>query len=245
MELLTSDAVLIAADEKADSYKFYDNSDKLDERLKVIAMSDLSDYGDVNFISNQTLAPGMMFGRHPYLPNTYVDLNTFEDDIFKYTQLKMREIAFLLGATNISFTVKVLEAKKSEKNLHVEGNAKGAEVNIDAQKEEETKLKNKYSKSFEFTGQTDKDTYEKAKKFAEESGLMSVEDIEEMLMYHDPDLPSKELSREVTLEISKEFNSRLDIAATVDYLKIFNVKADYEEKFKIYNEYVYEAKFKW
>lgn len=242
---LKNDAVLIATDEKAYSYKFYDNSDKLDEHLKVIAMSDLSDYGDVNFISNQTLAPGMMFGRHPYLPNTYVDLNTFEDDIFKYTQLKMREIAFLLGAKNISFTVKVLEAKKSEKNLHVEGNAKGAEVNIDAQKEEETKLKNKYSKSFKFTGQTDKDSYEKAKKFAEESGLMSVEDIEEMLMYHDPDLPGKELSREVTLEISKEFNSRLDIAATVDYLKIFNVKAGYEEKFKIYNEYVYEAKFEW
>lgn len=245
MELLTNDAVLIATDEKADSYKFYDNSDKLDERLKVIAMSDLSDYGDVNFISNQTLAPGMMFGRHPYLPNTYVDLNTFEDDIFKYTQLKMREIAFLLGAKKISFAVKVLETKKSEKNLHVEGNVKGVNANLEIAKEEEAKLNRVHKKSFVFTGLTDKDSYQKAQKLAEESGLISIEDIEEMLMYHNPDSLSKELSREVNIVISKEFNSRLDIAATVDYLKIFNVKADYEGKFKIYNEYVYEAKFEW
>lgn len=245
MELLTSDAVLIAADEKADSYKFYDDSDKLDERLKVIAMSDLSDYGEVNFVSDQTLAPGMMFGKHPYLPNTYVDLTSFEDNIFKYTQLKTREIAVSLGAKRISFTVKVLETKKSEKNLHIEGNAKGAKANLDLRKEEETKLKSKYTKTFTFTGQTDADSYLRAKKLAKESGIESVEDIEELLMYHNPELANKELSREVNIEISKEFNSRLDIAATVDYLKVFSVKADYEEKFKIYNEYIYEAKFEW
>lgn len=39
---LKNDAVLIATDEKAYSYKFYDNSDKLDEHLKVI--------GNVRFV---------------------------------------------------------------------------------------------------------------------------------------------------------------------------------------------------
>ena len=129
--------------------------------------------------------------------------------------------------------------------MHVEGNVKGVNANLEIAKEEEAKLNRVHKKSFVFTGLTDKDSYQKAQKLAEESGLISIEDIEEMLMYHNPDSLSKELSREVNIVISKEFNSRLDIAATVDYLKIFNVKADYEEKFKIYNEYVYEAKFEW
>ena len=246
MANINSDSVLIAADEKADSYKFYDNSEKLDQRLKVLAFSDVQAYPNVQFIANQNLVPGMLFGKHPYLANTYIDLNIYEDTIFNYTQLKMRQISFLLGVKKVDFSVKVLQSKKSEKNLHIEGNSKEVDADLKIAKIEEQKLTNLYSKSFEFEGEADKNTYDKAKQLAEESGLLNkIDDIDELIMYHDPSLPVSEKKRTIKIQIAKEYNSRLDIAATVDYLKIFSIKTDYESKFHLYNEYVYEVTLEW
>lgn len=246
MRDLNSDAVLLAIDEKADSYKFYDDSEKLDQRLKVLAISDVQAYPNVKFMANQSLAPGMLFGKHPYLGNTYVDLNIYEDEIFKYTQYNMRRIAFYLGVKKIEFSVKVLECKKSDKNLHIDGNGFKVEADVKIAETEEKKMASQYSKTYEFEGKADEETYAKAKQVAEESGLLNkVDDIKELINFHNPSLPVKEKKRKINMIITKEYNSRLDVAATVSYFNILKVNADYNTKFQCYNEYAYEISLEW
>lgn len=174
---------------------------------------------------------------HPYMPNKLIDIKTAQTDILNERLAHIATILNYLGAKEITMTATI----KKREYRQVSGKGKMSmrifslkgRFFLKKQQNDYTHIQ-KHIKGAEIW---DNDSYNKAKAYAKEKGLIQDSNIEELIMERDPKQGIKHYM--LNVEISKEFNELMDAAATLDVksdtgINLFHIegsiKSYYEHK---------------
>ncbi|MBR6042928.1 MAG: hypothetical protein IKP37_09880 [Paludibacteraceae bacterium] len=233
LDELKGDVLLIAKDEPAFSYNWETEHKYIRPELQVLPYSFIDDYKkdyNLQFEIGTRLVPGCMLVKHPYLDNTYIDINNFEEKMYEYKFNQIKLIAKKLGAKKVSTQIIITDCMKRDFDAEVEASCKWVEVEGDYKKEMKDKLEKKFVSTDTTTGEMTPETYREAKEIAEKSGLSNDNDIIDLLEFRKPGSPIQNNTKHIGIELSKESNTSKEIAFSLKAMKeLFSINAEIKE----------------
>ena len=175
--------------------------------LRSIELKDNKDFG---YCKN-----GTVFIKHPFLPNTYLELEDALSDTHQIMHEKISCISTIihsLGATN--FTGKAQFVKEENVNINNKSEISHQVVKLSAKvtKDKNDRLQQAFTMTQTGTGQFSIEDFARAKKLAEDYGLNNDPDIRALLQIRDPANSNIQKSYNLNYELTKEINKTLDIA---------------------------------
>lgn len=236
------DVLYIAPEERSINYKWEKDHNKLSPNLAVVSLDDIRNMENsgVEFKTASSLYEGMILAKHPYIANCYMDVNLAEDTLFIAKLNCIGKVAKLLGVKEFTAEATFLEAKTGK--LDIQGNAQYKVVNAGAtyKKKEEEKYAKKYSRHERFSGKFTKKDYEEAKKLVSQYKL---DDLEYILAQRNPDDNNTLGDQKVHIELSKELNSIIECAFSLNTLKgVFALNASTKETISTQKIVILETK---
>lgn len=172
------------------------------------------------------LTPGEVLIRHPYNQG-YILATEAEEEYLKASRDGIFLIAGCLGATKIVYKkcniAEYIREVDSNNNIKF----KVVKMNLNVKESKEQKLLNRIYMTREFPKQDfTSEQFDKAKKIAQERGLLMSREIKSLLDARDPNLGSLMSRQTVIVEISSSLNKVLDIAFTLNVVPIFNLSSN-------------------
>lgn len=219
-----SDVILIAQKEKATNWQYRDGHDKLSPSIDILSESDLPSIGVTLLPQGVTPQRDMVFAKHPFCENVYIEASSYEDYMHENRILGIIRIAHLLGASKAEFEYSI--DKFQLRTLDSNNNVEYKVAKIDAKLKQEYQEKcNKYQKRFnEFKGMSmSKDAYQRAEKEAKNFYLYEDPYVNELLQYRNPKFENPVLTHEIIVKISQYLNNKMDAAFTLNIMKCFKL----------------------
>lgn len=155
---------------------------------------------------------GQILIKHPFMPKTYMGIETSENALFHIKMQCLSRIMQCLGATRISGHAYVSENKKRE--IDTNGKISYSAVSVDGSfnKNQDEKYESDYILEDAFSGDFSEFSYEEALKEAKRIGLYDDFDIRNLLDQRNPQKENKMTARKLKIELTRELNESLDIA---------------------------------
>lgn len=159
---------------------------------------------------------GLILAKHPFLPDTYINIDSTETELFHLKMLCLSTITQYLGAKSISGHARVVEQKQrvcdAKGNISYKGIKALPSVNI----EQNQRYESEYRLEDTFSGEYDMSSYKKAIEEAAKFGLDKDIEIENLIQQRNPENARSIQSRKVSIELSRELNKVLDIAFNLE-----------------------------
>ena len=218
----------IAEDEKAISYKW----EKESNRLNGVQIVSIDEIDQILKESNCTIIGNLQVGstlmRHPFISDRYIDINRAEDIIFKDKMDAVASIARLLGAYYFEAEAEFVEEESVSIDLKGQINYKYVELKGSYRKQKDIKYRQTYHRKDEFEG--NKILYNEAEQEAERYGLKNDSDIVSLLDARNPNSSNRLAHKEVSIQLSREYNTSLDCALSLNILSgVFSLDGDFKE----------------
>ncbi len=161
-------------------------------------------------ISNFSI--GIILAKHPFLKDTYVEIDCLEKEILHNKLSCLSLIAQYLGAKSISGHAVITEEQKRIHDVSGEVTYEVISGNVQGKTEEYQKYESKYSLDDTFTGEFSQESYEHAKEEAAKFGLNDDIEIQNLIDQRNPEHSTSIVSRKLTIELSREYNKAIDTA---------------------------------
>lgn len=228
--------LVVAKPERCLNYKYYDQGDKIDSRLQLLPL----EYVDAPSFPFQIdkengLAEGMMFVRHPFINDAFIDVNKLEDSIIELKLQAMKSIGLKLGAKDIHIECELESSELRAFNANADASWTPT-VTADVKANQEKYSKRKYTIDWK-NNKTPMtlDSYNKAIEIAREFGLYSEPRIATLFKDRNPEEPATGTFT-VCASALKESNDKLEIAVSASYLSAFSFKANVANSCTLKNE---------
>lgn len=180
--------------------------------FSVEEMDKFKEENKIRFINVRNFTSGQLLIKHPFMPKTYMGIETSENALFHIKMQCLSRIMQCLGATRISGHAYVSENKKRE--IDTNGKISYSAVSVDGSfnKNQDEKYESDYILEDAFSGDFSEFSYEEALKEAKRIGLYDDFDIRNLLDQRNPQKENKMTARKVKIELTRELNESLDIA---------------------------------
>lgn len=213
-----------------DCYKYREYNSK----IRIFSIEELNALIKNNYIClEQTVdfEEGQIYIKHPFLPNTFIDINTTEGELFNEKMICLSKIAQLLGATELNGAAEFLD--QQERDIDANGKLEYGEsyLSFDEKKELAKIYKDKYHQKYKFKGIFIEGNWEKAKEEAKKYGLNKDKNIESLIDMRNPSSDNPLNSKSISIEMTREINQSIDLAFDLVVKKI-KINPKYREIFK-------------
>lgn len=215
-----------------------------DNKIGHIREKDFEEWKNSNKIEldgDVDISVGTILMKHPFLPNTYIDLNTPADKIFKMKMEYLATVMQDLGIKSIEGQAHFISEEKRIISEKGEIGYKIIEIGEKYKSEQEHNYANKYKMNKTFLGDFSEESYEKAKKIAKETGLDKDLHLSQLIEQRNPNHINKELSDELETELSSELNDLTDIAFNLKIQGV-SLNVNYNERLEIKKKIEFKLK---
>lgn len=175
-------------------------------------LNNLADENKIQIVNSRRFSAGQVFIKHPFVPNTYMDIEESENTLFHIKMQCLSRIMQCLGASHISGHAYVSETKKREIDVNGKISYKVVDIEGTVNKTKDEKYESDYSLEDTFAGEFSKESYEEALSEAKRVGLYDDFDVKNLLEQRNPEKQNKMLGRKVKIELNRELNENLDSA---------------------------------
>jgi len=242
------DVVHVVYDEMSRNYKYYGNINKLDKRLQIVSVDDAGRLFDENGITLMNCRPyeGQILFRHPFAPNTYIDANCTQVDLFQDKVNKMALVLQMLGVKSVSGNAEWHERFKREIDADGHIGIKKFGTSVEYQNVQSAQEFSKINIKKEYpNAQLTPDFYARAIVRAKELGLYNDSTVRSFIESRNPEYGGNVLGAErVTMELSKEYNELTSIAFSLNFLKVFELGFNYKETIETVNKVTIDLEVK-
>lgn len=229
------DVLLVTTDEKSINYKWEHNASKLNDIQVVSEENDLPlliKKKEISFIGYKE-GREQVFVKDPFYDNYYIEITKAEDRIFKNKIKFYKKIALLLGAKGFSANAEIIEENK----LSIEANGnishKVVDSNMSSTKVKSSQFNKVYKLNSILKPHEDFDRqrgFEEAKALVNKLNLHNEIDIVGLIENNDPSLQNREITQEVTLELSNELNDLLEMSFNINAMGgVFGLGATFKK----------------
>lgn len=170
----------------------------------------------------------MILAKHPFFKNTYVNIDSLENEILHNKLLCLSSIAQFLGAKSISGHAIVAEEKKRCRTFSGDVTYKIVNGKLQGKFDDDHKYESKYSLDDTFTGVFTPEDYNHAKTEAAKFGLDEEIEIKNLIDQRNPEHSTSIASRKLTIEISREYNRAIDAAFSLS-VPCVKLSAEYKD----------------
>lgn len=226
---LNGEVIHITSDEKSINWEWEKDSDKVSRKLQFVSIDDIPMIRNNSDIKFPVVSENDVLIKHPFEPNTYISVNDASNEIRKDKWFKISEIAQCLGATG--FTIE--EAKESIESRTLDATLgikyKKVRSKSDLKKEETLKEKLGITISDKFGGcrKITDNSYLEAKELAIKYHLDNDSAIRSLIRMRNPSKENMLTNRSIHCEMTKELNSALDIAFSLNVMpNVFSLDAN-------------------
>lgn len=196
--------------------------------LSVDELNKLRESNKIQFLNVDKFEAGQVFIKHPFLPDTYMSIETSETTLFHIKMQCLSRIMQCLGATSVSGHAYVSETK--QRNMDADGHVSYKVV--DATGSLSTSQNEKYESDYvledTFSGDFTEESYAEALEEAKKVGLYNDFDIKNLLEQRNPKKKNEMKSRKVKIEMTRELNKSLDSAFALQ-AEGFGMNGTYKE----------------
>ena len=182
------------------------------EFLTIEELNSLANDNKIQIVNSRRFSAGQIFIKHPFVPNTYMDVEESENTLFHIKMQCLSRIMQCLGASHISGHAYVSETKKREIDVNGKISYKIVDVEGTVNKTKDEKYESDYSLEDTFAGDFSNESYEEALSEAKRVGLYDDFDVKNLLEQRNPEKQNKMLGRKVKIELNRELNENLDSA---------------------------------
>lgn len=236
------EVLYVTSNERAINYEWEDDCNKLNSGLQVVSIDDIM-HEDIGFLNKRKndIQLESIFIRHPLMPNTYIDINSAEDEFMRIKLDCLGYIANLLGAKEYETTFLIEE--KDERKVDANGKMTIARVSAEAscRIEENNEKTRKYYRHEFFNSMLSKESYAEAESIAKKCNMD--DGVWYLIKNRNPQLPNNLLSSQIVkMELYNELNSKMDIAFSLKVANIFNLRGEYSEAMSSRKKVVIETK---
>lgn len=223
--------IRVDSEERTRNYKWAEKSKYLDPQVQICSIEELRENHNISLPRH--IMNGDVLVLHPYETNQYI--NIVECDNLRISKFKhFCAIAQKLGAK--SYKLSYGEYQSGESTFDVSGKIGNPKwkVEVDIAKKDifEQKTGFKLEDSFDGVRVISAESFEKAKILATRYNLDNDDDIKLLLEKRDPTNENHQHNEHVHCEVSKEINSELDAALSIDAVGIFNLAANVKQTMK-------------
>lgn len=186
-----------------------------DDAIQILPINYAEQYlnhDEIKLKGLSNLSIGMILAKHPFLKDTYVEIDSLEKEILHNKLSCLSLIAQYLGAKSISGHAVITEEQKRIHDVSGEVTYEVINGNIQGKTEEYQKYESKYSLDDTFTGEFTPESYEHAKVEAIKFGLNEELDIQNLIEQRNPEHTTSIVSRKLNIELSREYNKAIDAA---------------------------------
>lgn len=192
--------------------------------MEVSAINQLA-VGNKHFSLPSDLTPGEVLIRHPYY-HCYLKATEAEDKLLSDSAESIFLIARALGATKIEYKIEHFTLNKRTIDTKNKGKYKIVEADLDVKHTKEQEIRSKIVMTriipkIDFS----EETLKKAKKIAEERGLMASSGIRSLLDARDPRFGAPTSRYTVIVDMLSSLDETLDIAFTLNAVSVFNLSS--------------------
>lgn len=217
--------IRVDSEEKTRNYKWAEKSKYLDRQVRICTLEELR--ANPNISLPKRLAEGDVLVLHPYETNQYINIE--ECDNLRISKFKhFCAIAQKLGAKSYKLSYGVYKSGESTIDASGKVGTKWAKGSVDIKKKEQFEEKTGFKLEDNFDGVRviSAESFEKAKELAIRYNLENDDDIKLLLEKRDPSNENHQHNEHVHCEISKEINSELDAALSIEAVGIFDLSAN-------------------
>jgi len=244
---LKGEVIHITSDERSINWEWEKNSDKVSRKIQFVSIDDIPMIRNNSDIQFPVVSENDVMIKHPFEPKTYLSIDDACNEIRIDKFFKIGEIAQCLGAKGYV----VEEAKESVETRCFDANVgvkyKPVRTNVDIKKEGTLKEKVGIKLSDKFGGckKITEKSYLEAKELAIKYHLENDSAIRSLIRMRDPSKENILTNRSIHCEMTKELNSALDIAFSLNVMPdVFsldtNVKKTLETKETITLDILFE-----
>ncbi len=238
---IVGDIIRITSDELSRNYKYERRSKFLDPRVQIISIKvidSMLEYDNIELANVYQPREGQILMRHPFAPNTYIDANCTQVELFQDKVNKMALVLQMLGVKSVSGNAEWLERFKREKDADGHIGIKKIGVSGEYQNVQTAQEFSRISIKKEYpNAQLTPDFYARAIVRAKELGLYNDSTVRAFIESRNPEYGGNVLGSEhVTMELSKEYNELTSIAFSLNFLKVFEIGLNYKETIETVNK---------
>ena len=226
---LNGEVIHIISDERSINWKWEKDSDKVSKKIQFVSIDDIPMIRSNSDIQFPVVIEKDVLIKHPFEPNTYLSIDDACNEIRIDKFFKIGEIAQCLGAKG--YIVK--EAKENIGTRCFDANVgvtyKPIRTDLDIKKEETLKEKLGIELSDRFGGckKITEKSYLEAKELAIKYHLENDSAIRSLIRMRDPSKENMLTNRSIHCEMTKELNSALDIAFSLNVIpNVFSLDAN-------------------
>lgn len=234
--------IRVDSEERTRNYKWAEKSKNLDRHVFVCTLEELRANPNINL--PKRLAEGDVLILHPYETNQYINIE--ECDNLRISKFKrFCTIAQKLGARSYKLSYGVYKSGESTIDTSGKVGTKWGKGSVDINKKEQFEEKTGFKLEDDFDGVRviSAESFEKAKELAVRYNLENDEDIKQLLEKRDPSNENHQHNGHVHCEVSKEINSELDAALSIDAVGIFDLSANVKRTMSIRENIVVDIEF--
>lgn len=211
--------------------------------FSVDELTKLRDSNKIQFLNTDKFEAGQIFIKHPFLPDTYINIETSETTLFHIKMQCLSRIMQCLGATSVSGHAYVSETK--QRNMDADGHISYKVV--DATGSLSTSQNDKYESDYvledTFSGDFTEESYAEALNEAKKVGLYNDFDIKNLLEQRNPNKKNEMKSRKVKIEMTRELNKSLDAAFALQ-AEGFEMNGNYKQILQTQRNVMFELNIK-
>lgn len=196
--------------------------------LSVDELNKLRESNKIQFLNVDKFEAGQVFIKHPFLPDTYMSIETSETTLFHIKMQCLSRIMQCLGATSVSGHAYVSETK--QRNMDADGHVsyKVVDATGSLSSSQNEKYESDYVLEDTFSGDFTEESYAEALEEAKKVGLYNDFDIKNLLEQRNPKKKNEMKSRKVKIEMTRELNKSLDSAFALQ-AEGFGMNGTYKE----------------
>lgn len=208
-------------------------SKKKNDMIQSIPINYADDYFkhdeiEVKGISNFSI--GLILAKHPFFKNTYITIDSLENEILHHKLICLSSIAQFLGAKSIKGHAVISDQQIRQKSISGNIKYKGIKLGVQAKNEIAKKYESKYYIEDNFGGEFSENSYQHAIDEAKVFGLDQDIEISNLLDQRNPRHSMHIVSRKLTIELSQELNKIFDTAFSACILGVCpRLNAGYKE----------------
>jgi len=226
---LNREVIHITSDEKSINWEWEKDSDKVSRKIQFVSIDDIPIIRNNSDIQFPIVSENDVLIRHPFEPNTYLSTDDACNEIRIDKFFKLGEIAQCLGAKGyiVKEAKESIETRRFDANLGIK--YKPVRTNLDIKKEETLKEKLGIEISDRFGGckKITEESYLEAKELAKKYHLENDSAIRSLIRMRDPSKENMLTNRSIHCEMTKELNSALDIAFSLNVMpNVFSLDAN-------------------
>lgn len=220
-------AIFITSDSHESNFNYtVENNGKISDTIQRMYDFEFKKYISTNHIKvldAPVIREGLILTKHPFLQNTYINLESMESAVFQEKIRFISEICQKLGAVYVKGHAMVTKESNFTCNGNIEvkpffsGNAEVAE---------NKKYIEEYSREDYFSGSATATDYKNICDIAKHYGLDKDSDIRNLIEQSNPANINRLKSRTIKFELSRETNQNFEISAEIPKI---NLNANYKQ----------------